>query len=278
MEINPIFYESHMHTPLCKHATGMPEDYAEVAFRRGLKGIIVTCHNPMKNGWSSNVRMDLSQLDEYVAIVDRARRTWKDKIDVRLGLESDYVPDIEPWLEELHRIEEFNHILGSVHPHLQYYKDLYFNGDILDFQRGYFEHLAMAAETKLFDTLSHPDLVKSVDPLEWNVGRVAEDICKCLDRVAATGVAMELNTSGLQKSLPEMNPGRFMLEEIYKRDIPIVVGADAHHPSRVAANFEEDLATLSDTGYTKVSIFLKRERYDLDINNVKSSLCSEQLY
>ena len=278
MEINPIFYESHMHTPLCKHATGMPEDYAEVAFRRGLKGIIVTCHNPMKNGWSSNVRMDLSQLDEYVAIVDRARRTWKDKIDVRLGLESDYVPDIEPWLEELHSIKEFNHILGSVHPHLQYYKDLYFNGDILDFQRGYFEHLAMAAETKLFDTLSHPDLVKSVDPLEWNVGRVAEDICKCLDRVAATGVAMELNTSGLQKSLPEMNPGRFMLEEIYKRDIPIVVGADAHHPSRVAANFEEALATLSDIGYTKVSIFLNRERYDLDINNVKSSLYSEQLY
>ena len=278
MEINPIFYESHMHTPLCKHATGMPEDYAEIAFRRGSKGIIVTCHNPMKNGWSSNVRMDLSQLDEYVAIVDRARRTWKDKIDVRLGLESDYVPDIEPWLEELHSIKEFNHILGSVHPHLQYYKDLYFNGDILDFQRGYFEHLAMAAETKLFDTLSHPDLVKSVDPLEWNVGRVAEDICKCLDRVAATGVAMELNTSGLQKSLPEMNPGRFMLEEIYKRDITIVVGADAHHPSRVAANFEEALATLSEIGYTKVSIFLNRERYDLDINNVKSSLCSEQLY
>ncbi|MCS5611071.1 MAG: histidinol-phosphatase [Candidatus Poribacteria bacterium] len=272
MEINPIFYESHMHTPLCKHATGMPEEYAEVAYRRGLKGIIVTCHNPMKNGWSSNVRMDLNQLDEYVAIVEYARKTWSDKIDVRLGLESDYVPDIEPWLEELHQIAEFHHILGSVHPHLQYYKDLYFNGDILAFQRGYFEHLAMAAETKLFDTLSHPDLVKSVDPLEWNVGRIAEDICNCLDRVAAAGVAMELNTSGLHKSVPEMNPGRFMLEEMHKRNIPVVVGADAHHPFRVADDFEEALDMLSDIGYTKVSIFLNRERYDLDINSVRSSL------
>ena len=272
MEINPIFYESHMHTPLCKHATGMPEEYAKVAYRRGLKGIIVTCHNPMKNGCSSNVRMNLDQLDEYVTIVEYARKTWSDKIDVRLGLESDYVPDIEPWLEELHQIAEFHHILGSVHPHLQYYKDLYFNGDILAFQRGYFKHLAMAAETKLFDTLSHPDLVKSVDPLEWNVGRIAEDICNCLDRVAAAGVAMELNTSGLHKSVPEMNPGRFMLEEMHKRNIPVVVGADAHHPFRVADDFEEALDMLSDIGYTKVSIFLNRERYDLEINSVRSSL------
>ena len=261
-----------MHTPLCKHATGMPEEYAKVAYRRGLKGIIVTCHNPMKNGWSSNVRMNLNQLDEYVTIVEYARKTWSDKIDVRLGLESDYVPDIEPWLEELHQIAEFHHILGSVHPHLQYYKDLYFNGDILAFQRGYFEHLAMAAETKLFDTLSHPDLVKSVDPLEWNIGRISEDICNCLDRVAAAGVAMELNTSGLHKSVPEMNPGRFMLEEMHKRNIPVVVGADAHHPFRVADDFEEALDMLSDIGYTKVSIFLNRERYDLDINSVRSSL------
>ena len=278
MEINPIFYESHMHTPLCKHAIGLPGDYAEVACHRGLKGIIVTCHNPMQNGWSSNVRMDLNQLDEYVAIVEHARQTWNDRIDVRLGLESDYVPDIEPWLEELHQKEGFHYILGSVHPHLRYYKDLYFNGDILAFQRIYFEHLAMAAETKLFDTLSHPDLVKSVDPLEWNVGRIAEDICKCLDRVAATGIAMELNTSGLHKSVPEMNPGRFMLEEAHKRNIPVVVGADAHHPSRVGAGFEEALDVLSDVGYTKVSIFLNRERYDLDINSVRSSLCSVELH
>ena len=47
-----MLYETHMHTPLCKHAAGEPEDYAEVAQRRGLKGIIVTCHNPAPDGFS----------------------------------------------------------------------------------------------------------------------------------------------------------------------------------------------------------------------------------
>ena len=38
----PVLYEQHMHTPLCKHARGEPGDYAAVAEQRGLKGIVVT--------------------------------------------------------------------------------------------------------------------------------------------------------------------------------------------------------------------------------------------
>ncbi|MCP4288071.1 MAG: histidinol-phosphatase, partial [Gammaproteobacteria bacterium] len=57
----PILYETHLHTPLCKHATGRPEEYAAVAERRGLKGIIVTCHNPTNDGWSPQTRMNLEQ-------------------------------------------------------------------------------------------------------------------------------------------------------------------------------------------------------------------------
>ena len=31
MPNEPMLYEMHMHTPLCKHARGEPEDYAEAA-------------------------------------------------------------------------------------------------------------------------------------------------------------------------------------------------------------------------------------------------------
>ena len=30
----PLLYQTHMHTPLCHHAVGLPEDYAAVAFER----------------------------------------------------------------------------------------------------------------------------------------------------------------------------------------------------------------------------------------------------
>jgi histidinol-phosphatase (PHP family) len=272
MTSQPILYETHMHTPLCKHAKGEPEAYAAMAEQRGLKGIIVTCHNPTDNGWAPEVRMRIDQLEDYVALVDRARQTWTGRVDVRLGLESDYAPGMEAWLEKLHGLAEFDYILGSVHAPLPDYKDRYFNGDIVAFQRLYFEHLAMSAETGLFDSLAHPDLVKIVHPAEWQVERLLDDIRYSLDRIAAAGVAMELNTSGLNKPLPEMNPGRPILAEMVRRGIPVVVGADAHEPQRVAANFEDAFDLLQAVGYTQVNIFLNRQRRALDLETARRSL------
>lgn len=272
MSSNPILYESHMHTPLCKHAKGYPEEYAAVAEQRGLKGIIVTCHNPTNDGWAPWARMSIDQFDEYVALVENTHQTWAGRVDVRLGMESDYAPGMEPWLEELHQKADFNYILGSVHPTLEDYKIRYLNGDMVAFQRTYFEHLAMAAETGLFDGLSHPDLVKIVEPSAWDVERLMDTIRPTLDRIAATGIAMELNTSGLNKPYPEMNPGREILQEMHQRNIPVVLGADAHTPNRVAADYENAMDILSDVGYTNINFFLNRQRQTVDIQTARDSL------
>lgn len=272
MNPTPILYDTHMHTPLCKHAKGEPEEYAAVAEQRGLKGIIITCHNPDPNGWAPNVRMDMDQFEQYLALVDRARQAWAGRIDVRLGLESDYIPGMEPWLAELHTRAEFNYILGSVHALQADYKARYWHGDVLEFQRTYFEHLAMAAETGLFDALAHPDLVKIAFPSQWDPMRLLDDIQRALDRIARTGVAMELNTSGLNKAYAEMNPGRLILEEMRERNIPVVVGSDAHEPKRVAADFEQAFDLLQEAGYTHTSFFLERQRQAVKITKAKESL------
>ena len=87
---------------------------------------------------------------------------------------------MDHWLEDLHDRVELHHVLGSVHPHLVEYQDLYFKGNMLDFQKTYFNHLALAAETGLFDTLSHPDLVKNVDPNEWDPELLKDHILSVL--------------------------------------------------------------------------------------------------
>ncbi|HET6383774.1 MAG TPA: histidinol-phosphatase [Armatimonadota bacterium] len=271
----PLLYESHMHTPLCKHAVGEPEEYAAVAEQRGLKGIIVTCHSPMPNGYSPSVRMSIEQFDSYVEMVERARRAWEGRVDVRLGLESDYFPGIEQWLEELHARAQFHHVLGSVHPQIKAYQARFYTGDWLDFQRTYFDHLASAAETGLYDTISHPDLVKNIRPEEWNLDRVMPDIRRALDRIARAGAAMELNTSGRNKSFPEVNPGPEILREIAARQIPIVIGADAHEPERVGDRFRESLEDLQSIGFRTVSIFLNRRRQDIPITDALASLNRE---
>lgn len=275
--MTPVLYESHMHTPLCKHAQGEPEEYAAVAEQRGLKGIIVTCHNPIPGGWSSGVRMAPEELDTYVALVERAREAWAGRVDVRLGMESDFVPGMEKWLEKLHASQPFNHVLGSVHPQVPDYMTLYFNDNWFEYQQLYFEHIAQAAESGLFDTMAHPDLVKNLAPHEWKLERIWPFILRCLDRVAAAGVAMELNTSGVNKALPEMNPSAAILREMAVREIPVVIGADAHVPQRVADGYEEAMDQLEAAGYRKINFFLDRTRQEIDLATARQSLKKAKL-
>ncbi len=270
--MEPLLYESHMHTPLCRHARGEPEEYAAQAQKRGLKGIIVTCHNPLPDGIAQSSRMYLEDWPEYLRIIQRAREVWAGRVDVRLGLEADYLPGLESFIEKQLASESFNHVLGSVHPQLKIYQERYYHGDDVAFQKQYFDHLAQAAETQLYDTLSHPDLVKNMAPEFWNVDEMLPHIQRALDRIATAGTAMELNTSGLLKAIPEMNPAPEILREISSRGIPIVIGADAHIPERVAADYETALDLLEDAGFQNISFFLDRKRQQVSIADARASL------
>ena len=261
-----------MHTPLCGHAIGLPGEYAAVAHRLGFKGIIVTCHAPMPDGYSQHIRMGIDDFDRYVGMVKEAADEWRGRLDVRLGLESEYVPGYEWWVEELHRRARFHYVLGSVHQHAGEYLQTHFRGDWPDFQRTYFRHLAEAAETGLYDTISHPDLVKNQNPGEWDRTRVMDDILRTLDRIARAGTAMELNTSGRNKAVREMNPGPEILAAMCERRIPVVLGADAHEPRRVGDYYAEAMRLLREVGYEEVSFFLDRQRQAVRIDDALASL------
>jgi histidinol-phosphatase (PHP family) len=268
----PLIYESHCHTPLCKHAFGEPDEYAEVALARGLKGITFTCHCPLPGGFSAHVRMAPEQFDDYVAMIAATRAAFAGRLDVRLGLESDFYPGVEPWLEQLHARVPLSHVLGSIHYQVSDYRKLYYTGDVHRYQELYFEHLAQSAESGLFDTLAHPDLIKNESPADWNFARLRPHIERALDRIAATGVAMELNTSGVQKSLPEMNPSFSQLLLMRDRGIPVVIGADAHVPERVGDGYAAALHLLREAGYSEVCFFLDRQRQTVPLQEALESL------
>ncbi|HWL53236.1 MAG TPA: histidinol-phosphatase [Chthoniobacteraceae bacterium] len=266
-----LLFDSHMHTPLCKHAVGMPEEYAAAAFRRGFHGMVITCHSPMPDRFSARVRMAPEELDTYLSMVQEAADQWQGRVEILLGMESDYFPGMEPWLRELHSRADFHYILGSVHPHLREYREAFGSSGDREYQENYFRHLADAAETGLFDTLAHPDLVKNF-AANWDLGAMMEPIRAALDRIAATGVALELNTSGANKAVPEMNPAPAILEEIAARGIPIVLGSDAHVPERVGDRFLEAMHLLKRTGFRSISRFRQRKRIEIPLDDAIGAL------
>ena len=163
-------------------------------------------------------------------------------------------------------------MLGSVHPQVEEYRRQFWNGDAFDYQKKYFDLLAQSAETGLFDTLSHPDLVKNTVVDDWDLERIFPHIERALDRIAATNVCMELNTSGRNKRISEMNPAPAILRAMNARGIRVVLGADAHVPERVSEGFEDALDLLNECGFAQVSFFVDRERRDVAVDAARASL------
>ncbi len=253
-----------MHTPLCRHATGEPVDYARQAVSVGLAEIGFSDHSPMARDDFDNWRMRNDQLDEYVAKVRLAQREFP-QLDIRLALEVDYLPGQEAWIRALAARHPWDYFIGSVH----YVSDSWDidnpaklsewkKRDAFEVWRIYFERLAQAAATGLFEIIGHCDL-----PKKFGI-RPAQDCTplyeQFLNAAARAGCAIELNTAGLRKDCREIYPGRPLLDLAFQKGVPITFGSDAHAPGEVGMNFAEAIELARATGYRQGCRFIQRRR------------------
>jgi len=253
----------HMHTPLCRHATGEPADYAERAIKTGLTEIGFSDHSPMRRDNFDNWRMNFSQLDEYVEKVRKAQKDFPN-LTIRLALEVDYFPNGEDWIRELAARHPWDYFIGSVH----YVSDSWAiddpqklsewnHRDSFDVWTAYFERLMLAAESKLFEIIGHADLPKKFGHKpNRDCGALYE---KFLDAAKKSGCAIELNTAGLRKDCKEIYPSREILQIAFQKGVPITFGSDAHAPEEVGMNFSEAIQLAREVGYKQSCRFAKRE-------------------
>jgi histidinol-phosphatase (PHP family) len=254
----------HMHTPLCRHATGEPVEYAHYAVAADLPEIGFSDHSPMPQDDFDNWRMFDRQLDEYVAKVQLARETFP-QLTIRIGLEVDYLPGHEDWIRKLAARHPWDYFIGSVH----YVSDTWDidnpaklsewkKRDPYEVWKIYFERLAMAAESGLFDIIGHADL-----PKKFGI-RPTQDCTPLyelfLESVAKADCCIELNTAGLRKDCKEIYPCRELLQMAFTRHVPITFGSDAHAPEEVGMNFVEAYKLARSVGYVETVRFHQRQR------------------
>ena len=253
-----------MHTPLCRHATGEPTELAAQAEKAGLTEIGFSDHSPMKRDDFDDWRMLDRELAEYVAKVEFARRKHPNLI-IRLALEVDYLPGHEDWIRDLARRYPWDYLIGSVHyiseswaidspSQISKWKDR----EPIEVWSAYFERLAMAAESGLFEIIAHPDLCKKFC-------FIPEEDCtplfmRFLEAVKRHDIAMELNTSGLRKECREIYPSPAIVQLAAKMGVPITFGSDAHAPTEVGMNFIEAIELARSAGYSHSCQFNKRQR------------------
>jgi histidinol-phosphatase (PHP family) len=254
----------HIHTYLCHHAEGKPQDYTQVALKKGITEICIADHAPAPDGYDPKHRMSIEEFDYYTKMVTELKNT-NHSITVLYGIEADYYDGCEQFLREWLPRQNFDLIIGSVH-----YIDTWgFDStearavwetvNVPETWARYFAILQKLAATGLYDIVGHIDIPKKfnyrVDEkwLEINVTPV-------LEQIASSNMAIEINTSGLRKPVHEIYPSLYLLKMCKQYDIPICFGSDAHAPTEVGWAFDEAVTLARTAGYTHYVRFKQREK------------------
>jgi len=260
----------HMHTPRCNHAIGTVAEYAEAALLVGLGEIGMSDHSPMPDGFD-RWRMRRGELDGYLDEVERAKQDYAGRLNIRVGLEADFLPGTEDYVREMLSSCAWDYVIGSVH-YLGPLADKWgFDNpddmsqwqvrDIEDAYCDYFEMVAASARSGMFDIIGHPDLIKKFGhrpPL--NSDRVRDSEEAMLDAVKNADVALEISSAGLRKPVEEVYPHGRIIARAAEMGIPFSFGSDAHAPGEVGHAMDHCLAMLEMCGVKEIATFGGRIR------------------
>lgn len=183
-------------------------------------------------------------------------------LPVLLGVEMDWLPGRRDEIAAFLAARPFDVVLGSVHWLGGFTVD---NPDAADWGgrpaeevwSAYLAELVAAAESGLFDVLSHPDLPKVFGARL--PASLAGDMDDAVAAIAATGVAVECSSAGLRKPVGELYPEPGLLARFRRAGAPATLSSDAHAPGDVARDYPTAVAALRGAGYETITRFAGRE-------------------
>ncbi len=241
--------------------------FVENAERRGISEIGISEHcyrfkeakHLLDNPWTRERNVD--SLSEYLDLLNEAKSLgWP----VKIGIEIDYIPEAEEQIREFVSKYQWDYVFGSVHWLGEFGFDLKENlslwqkYDIDKIWKEYFNTLLKAAQSGIFDSLPHPDLIKIYGFYP------KEDLSEYLDyifsEIKKTDVALEASTAGWRKPVGEMYPSLVILDLIRKHNISITLASDAHYPEDVGRDFERMIPILKKAGFNEFVLFENRKR------------------
>jgi histidinol-phosphatase (PHP family) len=255
-----VDYHMHLRAPdeSIEHSVEAVERFVERAAERGIDEIGFTEHvyyfEQTRPLWSMPYHLERCAYDiePYVDAVVEAKRRG---LPVKLGIEVDYEPGREEETAEVLAPYPWDYVLGSIH---------FLDGLGIDAEpslvgsigaeqawRRYYVALGQAAQSGLFDSLAHPDLVKfHGSEIDWDWNEVAG---------ALEGVAIEVSSAGLHKPHGKLYPSPPFLAAARDLSLPITLASDAHNPQNVGRDLDRAIEHARGAGYDTVTVFEERE-------------------
>lgn len=267
-------FDLHTHHFRCGHADGNIRDYIEAGISAGLQVIGISDHTPYfgekEEQAFPRIAMGKSELVNYVSEVLRLKEEYEGKIDVLLGIESDYFPEHAETYRELLSSYPFDYIIGSVHSvggvsifNKNRWKGLSEQQHI-EVKEDYYCLIQDSARSGMFQILGHIDAMKGNYPDFADIP-AEQTVDETLQVIAQHGVAIEINTSGKTKLSGGWYPSDAILERACHFGVDVTFGSDAHKPARVADELAQVADRLKSIGFTEWVYYKNKKKISVPL-------------
>lgn len=229
----------HTHTYRCLHAKGTEEDYTLAAIKENVEILGFSDHAPFPDK-DFGLRMQYSELSDYINELDRLKKLYSNKIRILKGLETEYHPQYLEYYKELLKNHGLDYLVLGEHTYTTSDRNLHniFFADSTDDYINYANSVCEAMRTGLFAFVAHPDLMFINDKL-WdnNCEKACNMIIDCAEE---TDTPLEFNANGLRRQKqPYLDgirypyPHEVFWEKVKEKNIRVIINSDNHIPEQI---------------------------------------------
>lgn len=221
-------YNYHTHTYRCNHASGTEEEYIQRAIDCGVKYMGFSDHAPLRfsDGFEPSFRVPFSKAKEYFSTIGELREKYKDKIDIKIGFEMEYYPEMfDIMLKNVLTLGAEYLILGEHFSNAEYPTKIEHSAvpnDSVEKLKTYVSRVVEGLKTGVFTYVAHPDMIN----FTGDVSVFKEEMRKICIASREYGIPLEINCLGIRDN--RIYPNMTFWEVAGEEQCPVTFGFDAH--------------------------------------------------
>lgn len=254
----------------CDHAGGKLKDVVENAIAQGFSHYGLSEHMPRAH-WKDlypeereRQRTPEKLAQRFALYIQEARQLqhkYQSQIHLLVGMETEFIGDEIPQIQELCKTHSVDYLVGSVH-HVQ---GVPFDYNLQEYEKmenllggteaaycAYYDAQFLLMQQLHPPVIGHFDLIRIHRPHFPLSPKIWQKIERNLDYAISYDALFDMNARAFRKKMTEPYPQSDILKMLVAMGGKVTLGDDSHHPDEVGLNFNQLLPFLHEHKITSV--------------------------